>query len=42
MMLGKSTVQILEDYSSQHDHSAGDFSFADIQMSFPVVAMQER
>jgi uncharacterized protein len=32
----------LEDYLSQHDYFAGDFSFADIQMSFPVVAMQER
>ena len=32
----------LEDYLSQHDYFAGDFSFADIQMSFPVVAMHER
>jgi glutathione S-transferase len=32
----------LEDYFSQHDYAAGEFSFADIQMSFPVVAMQQR
>lgn len=32
----------LENYLSQHDYFAGDFSFADIQMSFPMVAMQER
>ena len=32
----------LENYLSQHEYFAGDFSFADIQMSFPVVAMQER
>ncbi|WP_151823814.1 glutathione S-transferase family protein [Acinetobacter bereziniae] len=32
----------LEDYFSQHDYAAGEFSFADIQMSFPVMAMQQR
>lgn len=32
----------LEDYFSQHDYAAGEFSFADIQMSFPVIAMQQR
>ena len=32
----------LANYLSQHNSFAGDFSFADIQMSFPVVAMQER
>jgi len=32
----------LEDYFSQHDYAAREFSFADIQMSFPVIAMQQR
>lgn len=32
----------LEDYFSQHDYAAGEFSFADIQMSFPVMAMHQR
>ncbi|MBI0394853.1 glutathione S-transferase family protein [Acinetobacter bereziniae] len=32
----------LEDYFSQHDYAAGEFSFADIQMSFPVITMQQR
>lgn len=32
----------LEDYFSQHQYAAGEFSFADIQMSFPVMAMQQR
>lgn len=32
----------LEDFFSQHDYAAGEFSFADIQMSFPVMAMQQR
>lgn len=32
----------LEDYFSQHDYAAGEFSFADIHMSFPVMAMQQR
>lgn len=32
----------LEDFFSKHDYAAGEFSFADIQMSFPVMAMQQR
>lgn len=32
----------LEDYLSKHTHFADEFSFADIQMSFPIMAMQER
>ena len=32
----------LEDYFSQHQYAAGEFSFADIQMSFPMMAMQQR
>ena len=35
-------VKFLEDYLSQHEFVAGDFSFADIQMSFPLIAIQER
>jgi len=38
----KEHAAFLEDYLSKHEYFAGDFSFADIQMSFPVVAMQER
>lgn len=35
-------IPFLEHYLAQHDYFAGEFSFADIQMSFPVVALQER
>lgn len=36
-------IQYLEDYLSQHEYFAGDaFSFADVQMGFPLIAMQER
>ena len=35
-------IPFLENYLAQHDYFAGNFSFADIQMSFPVVALQER
>lgn len=35
-------LQYLEQYLSQHDYFAGDFSFADIQMSFPLIAITER
>ena len=35
-------IPFLENYVNEHDYFAGDFSFADIQMSFPVVALQER
>lgn len=38
----KEHAAFLEDYFSQHDYAAGEFSFADIQMSFPVIAMQQR
>jgi glutathione S-transferase len=37
----KEHAAFLEAYFSQHDY-AGEFSFADIQMSFPVIAMQQR
>ena len=35
-------IPFLENYLKEHDYFAGDFSFADIQMSFPIVAIQER
>ena len=35
-------IPFLENYLEDHQYFAGDFSFADIQMSFPIVAMQER
>ena len=35
-------IPFLENYLAQHDYFAGNFSFADIQMSFPIVALQER
>lgn len=35
-------IPFLENYVNEHDYFAGDFSFADIQMSFPIVALQER
>ncbi|WP_374667108.1 glutathione S-transferase family protein [Acinetobacter sp.] len=38
----KDHIQFLEDYLSAHDYFAGAFSFADIQMGFPLQAMQSR
>lgn len=38
----KEHTAFLEDYFSKNEYAAGQFSFADIQLSFPVVAMQER
>ncbi len=38
----KDHIAFLEDYLSQHDYFAGDFSFADIQMSFPLEAILTR
>ena len=38
----KDHIQFLEDHLSQHEYFAGRFSFADIQMSFPLEAMQSR
>lgn len=38
----KDHIAFIEQYLSEHDYFAGDFSFADIQMSFPVIAMRER
>ena len=38
----KEHTAFLEDYFSKHEYAAGQFSFADIQLSFPVIAMQER
>jgi len=38
----KDHIQFLESYLSEHDYFAGHFSFADIQMSFPLEAMQSR
>jgi len=35
-------IPFVENHLAQHDYFAGDFSFADIQMSFPIVALQER
>lgn len=35
-------VAFLENYLKQHDYVAGEFSFADIQMSFPLIAIQDR
>lgn len=35
-------IPFIEQYLKQHDYFAGDFSFADIQMSFPIIAMQQR
>lgn len=34
-------VDFLEQYLSQHDYFAGDFSFADIQMMFPLMGLVE-
>ncbi|WP_338560452.1 glutathione S-transferase [Acinetobacter sp. KS-LM10] len=35
-------VEFLEQYLKNNDYFAGEFSFADIQMSFPLIAIQER
>ncbi|OTG88614.1 glutathione S-transferase family protein [Acinetobacter sp. ANC 3813] len=35
-------IQYLETYLGEHDYFAGQFSFADIQMSFPLIALKER
>lgn len=35
-------IAFLENYLKHHDYFAGEFSFADIQMSFPLMALQER
>lgn len=35
-------IEFLESHLSDRDFFAGDFSFADIQMSFPIIALQER
>ena len=38
----KEHVLYLEQYLSKHDYFAGEFSFADIQMAFPLIALQKR
>ena len=38
----KEHLLYLENYLSEHDYFAGDFSFADIQMAFPLIAIQNR
>lgn len=38
----KEHILYLEQYLSKHDYFAGDFSFADIQMAFPLIALQKR
>jgi glutathione S-transferase len=38
----KDHIEFLEHYLTQHDYFAGRFGFADIQMSFPLEAMQSR
>lgn len=35
-------IDYVEEYLTQHEYFAGRFSFADIQMSFPLEAMQSR
>ncbi|PVZ89300.1 glutathione S-transferase [Serratia sp. S1B] len=35
-------IAYIEAYLAEHDYFAGDFSFADIQMSFPLQAMSKR
>lgn len=35
-------IPYLEHYLQQHDYFAGSFSFADIQMSFPLFALEQR
>ncbi|OTG85145.1 glutathione S-transferase family protein [Acinetobacter sp. ANC 4648] len=38
----KEHIAYLENYLTTHVYFAGDFSFADIQMSFPIIALQDR
>ena len=38
----KEHMLYLEQYLGEHDYFAGDFSFADIQMAFPLIAIQKR
>ena len=38
----KDHIEYLEDYLSKHEYFAGRFSFADIQMCFPLEAIQSR
>ncbi|MCJ8161497.1 glutathione S-transferase [Acinetobacter zhairhuonensis] len=38
----KDHIQFLETYLADHDYFAGTFSFADIQMSFPLQALMTR
>ena len=38
----KDYIEFLEGYLAEHDYFAGQFSFADIQMSFPLQALQSR
>jgi len=38
----KDHIAFLEQYLGQHEYVAGQFSFADIQMSFPLEAMATR
>lgn len=38
----KDHIDFLEGYLAEHDYFAGQFSFADIQMSFPLQALQLR
>lgn len=37
----KEHILYLEQYLSEHDYFAGEFSFADIQMAFPLIALQK-
>ncbi|WP_111894055.1 glutathione S-transferase [Acinetobacter sp. MB5] len=38
----KDHVLYIENYLARHDYFAGEFSFADIQMSFPLQALSKR
>ena len=38
----KEHILYLEQYLGEHDYFAGAFSFADIQMAFPLIAIQNR
>ncbi|NNG75358.1 glutathione S-transferase [Acinetobacter sp. ANC 4277] len=38
----KDHINYLEDYLAKHEYVAGAFSFADIQMGFPLEALQSR
>lgn len=38
----KEHILYLEQYLSEHDYFADEFSFADIQMAFPLIALQKR